>query len=82
METEKISMKEEKKVANQKIEELVVEINQLLIDSIKKDIEQYNAEEELWNLEVQSKIAERIASKISVVVDNFRFEKEQTDEIQ
>lgn len=75
-------MKEEKKVANQKIEELVVEINQLLIDSIKKDIEQYNAEEELWNLEVQSKIAERIASKISVVVDNFRFEKEQTDEIQ
>ena len=54
-------MKEEKKVANQKVEELVVEINQLLVDSIRKDIEQYNAEEELWNLEVQSKIAERIA---------------------
>ena len=69
-------------MANQKVEELVVEINQLLVDSIRKDIEQYNAEEELWNLEVQSKIAERIASKISVVVDNFRFEKEQTDEIQ
>jgi len=69
-------------VANQKVEELVVEINQLLVDSIRKDIEQYNAEEELWNLEVQSKIAERIASKISVVVDNLRFEKEQTDEIQ
>lgn len=69
-------------MANQKVEELVVEVNQLLIDSIKKDIEQYNAEEELWNLEVQSKIAERIASKISVVVDNLRFEKEQTDEIQ
>lgn len=69
-------------MANQKVEELVVEINQLLVDSIRKDIEQYNAEEELWNLEVQSKIAERIASKISVVVDNLRFEKEQTDEIQ
>ena len=75
-------MKEEKKVANQKVQELVVEINQLLIDSIKKDIQQYNAEEELWNLEVQSKIAERIGSKISVVVDNLRFKKEQTDEIQ
>jgi len=75
-------MKEEKKVANQKVEELVVEINQLLIDSIKKDIQQYNAEEELWNLEVQSRIAERIGSKISVVVDNLRFKKEQTDEIQ
>jgi len=69
-------------VANQKVEELVVEINQLLVDSIRKDIEQYNAEEELWNLEVQSKIAERIASKINVVVDNLRFKKEQTDEIQ
>lgn len=75
-------MKKEKKVANQKVEELVVEINQLLIDSIKKDIQQYNAEEELWNLEVQSRIAERIGSKISVVVDNLRFKKEQTDEIQ
>jgi hypothetical protein len=75
-------MKEEKKVANQKVQELVVEINQLLIDSIKKDIQQYNAEEELWNLEVQSRIAERIGSKISVVVDNLRFKKEQTDEIQ
>ena len=75
-------MKEEKKVANQKVEELVVEINQLLVDSIRKDIEQYNAEEELWNLEVQSKIAERIASKINVDVDNLRFKKEQTDEIQ
>ena len=69
-------------MTNQKVEELVVEINQLLVDSIRKDIEQYNAEEELWNLEVQSKIAERIASKISVVVDNLRFKKEQTDEIQ
>ena len=69
-------------MANQKVEELVVEINQLLVDSIRKDIEQYNAEEELWNTEVQSKIAERIASKISVVVDNLRFKKEQTDEIQ
>ena len=69
-------------MTNQKVEELVVEINQLLVDSIRKDIEQYNAEEELWNTEVQSKIAERIASKISVVVDNLRFKKEQTDEIQ
>jgi hypothetical protein len=69
-------------VTNQKIVELVSEVNQLLIDSIKKDIEQYNAEEELWNTEVQSKIADRIASKISTVVDNVTFQKEQADEIQ
>lgn len=69
-------------MANQKIEELVVAINQLLIDSITKDIEQYNAEEELWNTEVQSKIADRIANKINTVINNVRFQEESTDEIQ
>lgn len=72
----------EERVANQKIEELVVAINQLLIDSITKDIEQYNAEEELWNTEVQSKIADRIANKINTVINNVRFQEESTDEIQ
>ena len=69
-------------MANQKVEELVVAINQLLIDSITKDIEQYNAEEELWNTEVQSKIADRIANKINTVINNVRFQEESTDEIQ
>lgn len=72
----------EESVANQKVEELVVAINQLLIDSITKDIEQYNAEEELWNTEVQSKIADRIANKINTVINNVRFQEEGTDEIQ
>lgn len=72
----------EESVANQKVEELVVAINQLLIDSITKDIEQYNAEEELWNTEVQSKIADRIANKINTVINNVRFQEESTDEIQ
>ena len=69
-------------MANQKIEELLVAINQLLIDSINKDIEQYNAEEELWNTEVQSKIADRIANKVNTVINNVRFQEESTDEIQ
>lgn len=69
----------EERVANQKIEELVVAINQLLIDSITKDIEQYNAEEELWNTEVQSKIADRIANKINTVINNVRFQEEGTE---
>lgn len=69
-------------MANQKIEELIVAINQLLIDSINKDIEQYNAEEELWNTEVQSKIADRIANKVNTVINNVRFQEESTDEIQ
>ena len=54
-------------------------INQLLVDSINKDIEQYNAEEELWNTEVQSKIADRIANKINTVINNVRFEEEGTE---
>tara|TARA_A100001201_G_scaffold24133_1_gene27312 strand:- start:117 stop:335 length:219 start_codon:yes stop_codon:yes gene_type:complete len=66
-------------VANQKVEELIVAINQLLIDSINKDIEQYNAEEELWNTEVQSKIADRIANKINTVINNVRFQEEGTE---
>lgn len=66
-------------MANQKVEELVVAINQLLIDSITKDIEQYNAEEELWNTEVQSKIADRIANKINTVINNVRFQEEGTE---
>ena len=66
-------------MANHKIEELLVAINQLLIDSINKDIEQYNAEEELWNTEVQSKIADRIANKINTVINNVRFEEEGTE---
>lgn len=69
-------------MANQKIEELIVAINQLLIDSITKDIEQYNAEEELWNTEVQSKIADRIANKVNTVINNVRFQEESTNEIQ
>ena len=69
----------EESVANQKVEELVVAINQLLIDSITKDIEQYNAEEELWNTEVQSKIADRIANKINTVINNVRFQEEGTE---
>ena len=66
-------------MANQKVEELIVAINQLLIDSITKDIEQYNAEEELWNTEVQSKIADRIANKINTVINNVRFQEEGTE---
>ena len=69
----------EERVANQKIEELVVAINQLLIDSITKDMEQYNAEEELWNTEVQSKIADRIANKINTVINNVSFQEEGTE---
>lgn len=68
----------------QEIGELLAEVNVLLVDSIKKDIEQYNAESELWNTEVQSKIADRVANKMNNIINNVRFqEKEKAkDEIQ
>tara|TARA_B100001996_G_C18637489_1_gene584264 strand:+ start:1149 stop:1367 length:219 start_codon:yes stop_codon:yes gene_type:complete len=70
-------------VANQhEIGELLAEVNVLLVDSIKKDIEQYNAEADLWNTEVQSKIADRIANKMNNVINNVRFQESEVDEIQ
>jgi 6-phosphogluconate dehydrogenase (decarboxylating) len=82
-------MKEEKKVANQKVEELVNKVSQVLVDSIHKDLEQYESEKELWNTEVQSQIADRIANKINTLISNTDWivttskdERDNQDEIQ
>ena len=67
---------------SKQLEDLIKEVNQVLVDSIGKDLQQYESESELWNTEVQSKIADRIANKINTVINNMRFQEEITDEIQ
>jgi len=52
-----------------KLLELLKSASAVLVDSLEKDIKQYNAEEELWNHTVQSELASLIAQKVSVIMD-------------
>ncbi len=58
---------------SKQLEDLIKEVNQVLVDSISKDLQQYESEAELWNTEVQSKIADRLANKIDTVRENTLF---------
>ena len=57
-------------MASERLEDLVKEVNQVLVDSIDKDLQQYESEKELWNTEIQSQIADRIANKITTLINN------------
>ena len=71
---------------SEQLEDLVNKIGQVLVDSINKDLEQYEQEKELWNTEVQSKIADRIANKITTLINNSMWlsslDKKDSNEIQ
>jgi hypothetical protein len=73
-------------VPSKQLEDLVSKVNQVLIDSINKDLEQYESEKELWNTEVQSKIADRIANKVTTLINSTKWlvdsEKKDDNEIQ
>jgi hypothetical protein len=76
-------------MTSEKLEDLVNKINQVLVDSIHKDLEQYESEKELWNTEVQSQIANRIANKVNTLISNSDWivktskdERDNQDEIQ
>tara|TARA_Y100000994_G_C15299405_1_gene278964 strand:- start:70 stop:291 length:222 start_codon:yes stop_codon:yes gene_type:complete len=68
-------------VASERLEDLVKEVNQVLVDSIEKDLQQYESEKELWNTEIQSQIADRIANKITTLTNssNWLEKVERTD---
>ena len=57
-------------MASEQLEDLVNAVSQVLVDSINKDLEQYESEKELWNTEVQSQIANRIANKITTLISS------------
>ena len=71
---------------SEQLEDLVNKIGLVLVDSINKDLEQYEQEKELWNTEVQSKIADRIANKITTLINNSMWlsslDKKDSNEIQ
>lgn len=71
---------------SKQLEDLVSKVNQVLVDSINKDLEQYESEKELWNTEVQSKIADRIANKVTTLINSTKWlvdsEKKDDNEIQ
>ena len=71
---------------SEQLEDLVNKIGRVLVDSINKDLEQYEQEKELWNTEVQSKIADRIANKITTLINNSMWlsslDKKDNNEIQ
>ncbi len=71
---------------SEQLEDLVNKIGRVLVDSINKDLEQYEQEKELWNTEVQSKIADRIANKITTLINNSMWlsslDKKDSNEIQ
>ena len=71
---------------SEQLENLVNKIGRVLVDSINKDLEQYEQEKELWNTEVQSKIADRIANKITTLINNNMWlsslDKKDNNEIQ
>lgn len=71
---------------SEQLEDLVNKIGRVLVDSINKDLEQYEQEKELWNTEVQSKIADRIANKITTLINNNMWlsslDKKDNNEIQ
>jgi hypothetical protein len=73
-------------VPSKQLEDLVSKVNQVLVDSINKDLEQYESEKELWNTEVQSKIADRIANKVTTLINSTKWlvdsEKKDDNEIQ
>ena len=56
-------------MASERLEDLGKEVNQVLVDSIDKDLQQYESEKELWNTEIQSQIADRIANKITTLIN-------------
>ncbi len=68
-------------MASERLEDLVKEVNQVLVDSIEKDLQQYESEKELWNTEIQSQIADRIANKITTLTNssNWLEKVERTD---
>ena len=53
---------------NEKLKQLVTDSAEVLVDSLKKDFDQYEAEAELWNGKVQSELADSIANKISTIL--------------
>ena len=71
---------------SEQLQDLVNKIGLVLVDSINKDLEQYEQEKELWNTEVQSKIADRIANKITTLFNNSMWlsslDKKDSNEIQ
>ena len=71
---------------SEQLEDLVNKIGRVLVDSINKDLEKYEQEKELWNTEVQSKIADRIANKITTLINNNMWlsslDKKDNNEIQ
>jgi len=71
---------------SEQLQDLVNKIGLVLVDSINKDLEQYEQEKELWNTEVQSKIADRIANKITTLINNSMWlsslDKKDSNEIQ
>jgi hypothetical protein len=73
-------------VSSKQLEGLVNKVNQVLVDSINKDLEQYESEKELWNTEVQSKIADRIANKVTTLINSTEWlvdaEEKDDNEIQ
>ena len=76
-------------MTSEKLEDLVNKVSQVLVDSMHKDLEQYESEKELWNTEVQSQIADRIANKINTLISNTDWivttskdERDNQDEIQ
>ena len=68
-------------MASERLEDLVKEVNQVLVDSIEKDLQQYDSEKDLWNTEIQSQIADRIANKITTLTNssNWLEKVERTD---
>lgn len=76
-------------MTSERLEDLINKVSQVLVDSIHKDLEQYESEKELWNTEVQSKIADRIANKTNTLINNTDWivnaskdERDNQDEIQ
>ena len=73
-------------MASERLEDLVKEVNQVLVDSIEKDLQQYESEKELWNTEIQSQIADRIANKITTLTNSSswleKVERTDNNEIQ
>ena len=53
---------------NEKLKQLVTDSAEVLVDSLKKDFDQYEAEAEWWNGKIQSELADSIANKISTIL--------------
>jgi hypothetical protein len=64
-------------VDNEKLKQLVTDSAEVLVDSLKKDFDQYEAEAELWNGKIQSELADSVANKISTILLLNKFLMEQ-----